>query len=470
MVHTDANADAMGSYRSLINIGRYIQKSHKSPPVDYSSGQNAALSRNRFLEKASTARRSNVGYVLFRSPIALSFIGLLGVTCLLQLHISYVLMGSDGNARELSLISRTNTESPEARKEAIKSNIRHTNSPSVEVSKTDKVVYATAENHPVTLEPKEIDTRQLNLRQTHDRNSEVDPILRPIIESGGTFYILNRRDRSGRVVGDMLYAHAFAFANNLTYGGLCWIQGRYKDEIFSLMEDLKWGNVLPLACPEGVDVEKYAKTYLPNEQNATEISPLILNTDVYKIHSNFKPEWVQKISKDLVDPFFMEKEEMMQSKRKPKPFEIAVHVRRGDIEPCHFSSRYLPNSYYLDIIDRYAPKENELDGRPLSITIYSESDSYESFDEFVERGYTLDLDTPKLGDVWRALSTADVAILSSSYFSVIPAIINPNIVIMPEYSQFEALEGWGVVHVSKQHRKLMTLMHQECMKVTDSSR
>jgi hypothetical protein len=468
MDREDTASVTMGSYRYLTSMSRFMKKSHKSPPEEFSSARAAAMYGKHFLEKASKKRKSRFGPEFSRSPVVVSFIGLLAISCLFQLHLSYVLQSGVGISRDL--LSRKNTLSSDISKVGHQNSNRHTNASKTVDEITDKLTNAAAADNPNSSEHVDENPKSRHLRRMPDQYNEVNPILRPIIESGGKFYILNRRDRSGRVVGDMLYAHAFAFANNLTYGGLCWIQGRYKDEIYSLMDDLKWGKVLPLACPKDVDIEKFAKKYSPNEQNATEISPLILNTDVYKIHSNFKHEWVQKISKDLVDQFFMEKEEKLKSQSKTKPFEIAVHVRRGDIEPCKFSSRYLPNSYYLDIIDRYTPDEDELNGRPLKITIYSESDSYESFDEFIERGYTLDLDTPKLGDVWRALSTADVAILSPSHFSVIPAIINPNIVIMPEYSQFEALEGWGLIHVSKQYRKQMTMMHEECMKASGKSR
>ena len=291
-----------------------------------------------------------------------------------------------------------------------------------------------------------------------------NPIQQPILDSGGTFYILNRRDRSGRVVADMLYAHAFAFANNLTYGGLCWIQGRFKEEMYGLMDDLQWENVLPFACPEGVDIKKFVQKYSPNEQNATEISPMILNFDDFKIHSNFKPAWASSISKELMQ--HMHRKEIASAKSdesNEKVFEIAVHVRRGDIEPCKFAVRYLPNSHYLSLIDQYMPKTEELNGRSVHVTIYSESNSYEPFDVFHERGYSVELDTPKLADVWRALATADVAILSKSYFSMIPAIINPNVVVMTDYWDFEALEGWHVVQVSKEDNKLINKLRKECL-------
>ena len=299
--------------------------------------------------------------------------------------------------------------------------------------------------------------------KTHSARMPIDPILQPIADSGGKFYIMNRRDRSGRVVADMLYAHAYAYANNLTFAGLCWIQGRHKHEVYSLLKELKWTKELPFACPKGIKLKKFAKKYSP-KQNATDISPLILNYEVFKVHSNFKRSWIHGISKDLSDHRSVNtlKGKNLKGTRVSKPYEIAVQVRRGDIEPCKFAVRYLPNSHYLSLIDQYTPSDEELNGRTVHVTIYSESDSYEPFDDFIKRGYSVELDTPKLSDVWRALATADVAILSRSYFSMVPAIINPNTVVMTDYFQFDALEGWDVVHVSDKDVNKTLEMRDEC--------
>jgi hypothetical protein len=273
-----------------------------------------------------------------------------------------------------------------------------------------------------------------------DNIDNVDPILWPIIQSGRKMYILNRRDRSGRVVAEMLYAHAFAFANNLTYAGTCWAQkGQHDQEVFDLLHALNWTKVLPIACPDGI--ENKTKTFNFRNGNVTELSPLILGADVFKIHSNFNPAWRAKIRGEL-----MEHNEDIAADRADgtlKPYEIAVQIRRGDISPCRV--RYLPNSHFLSLIDQYTPTEQELNGRTVHVTIFSESDSFEPFDEFLERGYSVELDSPNLVDVWIPLATADVIILSRSFFPMIPAMLNPNIVVSTFLSSFRPLEGWNVV-------------------------
>ena len=106
--------------------------------------------------------------------------------------------------------------------------------------------------------------------------------------------------------------------------------------------------------------------------------------------------------------------------------------------PCdpRTRERYLPNSYYRKLLDRYAPAH-------CRVTIYSERTSIEPWDGF--RNYTLRLGTgdsdvhaPQGGGVDRATSssmrdlakiwidmmTADVLILSKSSFSLVPALLS----------------------------------------------
>jgi hypothetical protein len=271
--------------------------------------------------------------------------------------------------------------------------------------------------------------------------NDVNPVLAPIVEAG-KFYSICRGDRSGSVIADMLYAHAFAFANNLTYAGNCCItRGTPKADTRALLEDLLWDNIMPFQCPEGVDNQKYNV----KNANATAIHPLLLNKEVYRLQgerTNFKPAWKQHFKEAL-------SEYSPEESNRDKPFEMAVHVRRGDVHPCTYKRRYLPNEHFLQLIDRYTPKESF--GRPVHVTIYSESDSYEPLDDFILRNYTIKLDTKRLAEVWQALSTADVAILSRSYFSIVPAIINPNVVVATEFFDFDVTvmgDAWDYADAS----------------------
>ena len=281
---------------------------------------------------------------------------------------------------------------------------------------------------------------QVNLRNHIDAAkagiyySGMDDALYPVLKEG-KMYSICRGDRSGSVIADMIYAHAFAFAHNITYAGNCCVtRGLPKDDTKNLMHTLHWHTVMPFSCPRGVNNKKYNL----RKPNATSIHPLLLNPEVYRLQGNrssFTPSWRQSIQTTLYK---------YTDHRKNRPYHIAVHVRRGDVTPCTYKRRYLPNSHYISLIDQYTPNATVLNGRPLRVTIYSESNTFEPFDEFTERNYNLEIDTQDLAHVWKALSTADVAILSRSYFSIVPAAINPNIVVATEFFEFDVhvMDGW----------------------------
>jgi hypothetical protein len=112
---------------------------------------------------------------------------------------------------------------------------------------------------------------------------------------------------------------------------------------------------------------------------------------------------------------------------------VVVHIRRGDVVPC-WDIRYLPNSHYLTILKKF-PRE--------AVTIFSESLSFEEWDDFSQ--YKLSLDTP-IEVVWRAMMLADVLVMSKSSFSIVPAIFNRHTVVYTPfwYRPLEHLH-WTVV-------------------------
>jgi hypothetical protein len=235
-------------------------------------------------------------------------------------------------------------------------------------------------------------------------------------------YSLGRLDSSGSVLTDMLYAHAYAHAHNLTYGGACYnprVRGFPKRDTRHLLRELRLDRILPFACPPS------AVEAAELHPNATQLSPLILPDYVYRdTHDRvyFTESWRSEIQKSMLQLGTMtttataDGHQTKDDGRRLRPFEIAVHVRWGKVTPCRYRRRYLTNDHYLHLIERYSPPPERLDGRPVRVTIYSESESFESRDAFRDRGYALELDTPDLAAVWRAMATADVVILSRSSF------------------------------------------------------
>jgi hypothetical protein len=88
------------------------------------------------------------------------------------------------------------------------------------------------------------------------------------------------------------------------------------------------------------------------------------------------------------------------------------------------------------LIDKYM-KPN------AKVVIYSQENSFESLDEFREKGYEMHVEEA-IEDVWRAAMTADVFIMSRSDFSLVPAIVTKATAVYTPYWE-KPLRGWNVV-------------------------
>jgi hypothetical protein len=139
--------------------------------------------------------------------------------------------------------------------------------------------------------------------------------------------------------------------------------------------------------------------------------------------------------------------------------EAVVHVRRGDVDPCNeWTDRYLPNSYYLDVLRKYVP-------RRVPVSIYSESWSFEPWTDFPAPRHKVHLDTD-LAEVWRAVMSAKYVVLSLSSFVYIPAILNPTATVL--YSptwQFVPMPRWVKVGMGirrKSNARVKALAEAKC--------
>jgi hypothetical protein len=255
-------------------------------------------------------------------------------------------------------------------------------------------------------------------------------------------YSLARTDRTGAAVHDRLLAHALVYHWNrvaeklwwdnktsFVYNGACLrhmpLPPRLSTE--RLLRHFGWDTAVPYRCPS----KGQSAVYIPDT--------------VYKCVGErelLTPDWREHFRDEtrLTD-------QPWQNLESGNVFHIAVHIRRGDVDLCKYWRRYLPNSHYLRLIQESIPAN-----QTTRVTIFSETRSFESFEDFRALNYTLKLDTG-LETVWRALLTADVAILSRSTFSLAPSFLNPNTVV---YTPFwnEGLSHWKTVN-------------ETAMKVTD---
>ena len=226
-----------------------------------------------------------------------------------------------------------------------------------------------------------------------------------------TVYSWARTDRSGSVIEDMLSAHAYAFAHNMTYGGACshqtgsqanFVQRRPGHQ--ELIKTLGLTQTLPFACPPPESPKETFRT---------------IHSKVYR-HPRFKQvywtrEWVDNLRASSTRPAFLPCTGLSQ---------VVVHVRRGDVVLCQskaLRNRYDPNSFYLDWLKPYIASPTR-----YNITIYSEEDSYEDWNDFLKLNASnlqLRLDSPR-DEVWNAIMDADIVLVAKSTFSKVPAIFN----------------------------------------------
>jgi hypothetical protein len=237
-------------------------------------------------------------------------------------------------------------------------------------------------------------------------------------DDGTVIYSQARSDRSGAAIQDMLMCHAYAYHHGKQYGGACtdWdlpqFQGKRHDRE-RLLHAIGLDEALPIECPKKNTIK------LMNRQHYIQNDTMIFTRDYQSyLHGLVKyPETTNSIS------------------------EIAVHIRRGDIDPCRPRTRgyprYLPNLHFLRLIHRYNPQNES------RVQIFSESTSFESFDVFRERGYHVALDGD-IGDVWKGILTSDVVILSRSSFSLVPAVMSKGTIV---YTPFwhAPLPNWDIV-------------------------
>jgi Glycosyltransferase 61 len=271
-------------------------------------------------------------------------------------------------------------------------------------------------------------------------------------------YTRMRSDRSGAVVHDLLHAHAYCFAHNLTYGGSCAVDAKAKGRSGGsqlLVDFLGLSDELKLACPNPGSLSRPR-----NKSDFGNDSFVVLNLKQYKRDDLFTPKWLSYVNarRNIT-------ERTASTDDDPAPLQVVVYVRRGDVTPCVRGGsywRYLPNSYYLRVLDHYLPPD-----RPVAVRIYSVSKSpAEDFAEFRRRNYTVLLDAP-IGHVWEALMTADMAVISRSSFSYVPAIFNAGGTVL--YTNFwqKPLPWWVRINQTIQQQggaDLRSLQDRYCPK------
>jgi len=268
------------------------------------------------------------------------------------------------------------------------------------------------------------------------------------------FYCKRRYNRAGSAIQDYLMAHAFSFHFKRQFAGACgWNKyPHYHQTHVDMIELLGLQNELIVfdECPDTNDT-----------------SAILLNDeDLYWYwHDSaiWTTEWIEYIQqrRQKVD---------RQSARKDTKEDptMVIHMRRGDVHPCdkYTYSRYLPNSHYLSLIEKYRTKDHK------RVILHSEQNSYlEPWSDFDEiDGIELKLDTNPM-ETWRDILNADVYIMSKSSFSLVPALFSTASKIIYTPFWHEGHPNWirvsnDIMNASKVQTKM--LRDHNCSEIFDT--
>lgn len=286
------------------------------------------------------------------------------------------------------------------------------------------------------------------------------------------FSSYRKNDRSGAFVQDMLFAHAFAFQKNITYGGTC-IDGddsKIKKKKKALKHSVSHQRVIHALGLQDVLLPFYR---CPGNQSHR----TILKYAEYSMNDTaiWTPEWLAHIKSKMHYP--SKAAETTKTERNHKPndmLNVAIHIRRGDINPCtKFGYRYLPNSHYKMVMDYFLlPQKNtNNETKGYNITIFSESEAFEDWNYFENiTNTTLRLDTD-IADAWKTMMAADILITSKSSFSIVPAVFNQGTVI---YTPFwhKPLKRWTQVPesiLSQTAKEVRRLTENFCPRAPEQS-
>jgi hypothetical protein len=245
----------------------------------------------------------------------------------------------------------------------------------------------------------------------------------------------------------MVLALAHARSVNATYGGACYAapvaDEQHADRV-GLIGVLGLGRVLRFGCPD----------------NGTRPAGELISDKLYLRRGR------SLITMPFVEWLRSQSRADHSAGEGRSDAAAVVHIRRGDVDLCGtYRDRYLPSSYYTEIVERYIPPN-------VSVAVYSEKESFEPWSVFGAPNYALRLDT-SLIDAWRAVAAARYVVFSLSTFVYLPALLNRNgTVLYTPTSHFAPLPHWIAVSEEIRARarsRLERLVAERCPNTNNAS-
>ncbi|MBU9724574.1 O-fucosyltransferase family protein [Diplocloster modestus] len=237
-----------------------------------------------------------------------------------------------------------------------------------------------------------------------------------------------------------------------------WIAGYYFAQVLGLnfahmpFASSKWEKFLgfgegEITLDELVKRQHYKKVRIPhfNEANDEEMAAIREIVDAYaeqKVVFLCEQDQFYKaqfgVMQDLQRKFYS-----ASARRddhliyRPEEFNIAVHVRRGDIvigqtnNDPGLTKRWQDNSYFLRVLEQALTLPQLPGDKPVAVYLFSqgEKQDFPEFADFLNLHYCLDMGPI---DSFLHMVNADLLITSKSSFSYKPALLNRGLKICPQ--------------------------------------
>eukprot|EP00536_Pseudo-nitzschia_multiseries_P002722 jgi/Psemu1/301529/fgenesh1_kg.37_\ len=193
--------------------------------------------------------------------------------------------------------------------------------------------------------------------------------------------------------------------------------------------------------PEYIDLLKGVVKYPKKQQDE--------NTNIIVVHISRgkKITPCRKVPYKDFEPYLPNKHYQVSSKMHSREYKQSVDssfliLPQGVRLATYAIFLTTATTFYFEqlLINKYSKPDHD-----NKVIIFSQSSSFEKFDEFSEKGYELHIDED-ISDVWSTALLSDVFIMSRSSFSFVPAMVakdSTKVVYTPFW--YQPIRGWDVV-------------------------
>lgn len=171
-----------------------------------------------------------------------------------------------------------------------------------------------------------------------------------------------------------------------------------------------------------VNLEHQYKSY--NSLTSYEKSKLFKFREGYLVHGSFKPDFFynNEVLKKLRICYYSSVKPNISKIYNKDKFNVAIHIRRGDVSSEKHTSRYTSNTIYMSLLQKIKIPTNNF---VLHIFSQGNKNDFKEFSTLKDVQYHLDTDVK---EAFHCLVKADLLIVCKSSFSYCAALLNENMV------------------------------------------